>query len=183
MSGSINRRRGGEGGRSSASPSSPSIIAAQFAGSARRRAPARPARRTWRRGARPARRCRSSGCRRRGSRAPLRPSRRVTAISAPGFRQVLAEIEFDPLAQAHQRRIGRGRDAVGAEAGGIDPGQRHRHGLAQAELGFEPVGRRRDVADARRAAIAPTVSSRRCRRAATCCSRTCRPHSIGACVM
>ena len=63
------------------------------------------------------------------------------------------EIERELVSQLYQRRIGGGCGAVGAEARRIDPGQSHRDGLAQAELGLEPVGGRRDIAHPVAAAV------------------------------
>ena len=66
---------------------------------------------------------------------------------AQGLWPTVLPVDLDPLAQAYEGRIACIFGAVGAEARRIDPGQCHRHGLAQAEFALQPVDRSRDVAD------------------------------------
>src|SRR6266446_3543162 len=75
-----------------------------------------------------------------GSRNPgVLTSRNVPSVGeiefelAQGLRPVVLPVEMDALAQRDQTRIPGVLRAVGAEACRVDPGQGHRHRLAQAE--------------------------------------------------
>ena len=70
-----------------------------------------------------------------------------------GLGPAVLPLDFDPLAQVYEGRVARILGAVRAEARRIDPGQRHRHGLAQAELALQPIDRSGNVADPRATGI------------------------------
>src|SRR5271166_4790690 len=65
---------------------------------------------------------------------------------AQGLWQAVLPIDLELLAQPDQIRVARILGAVSAEARRVDSGERHRHGLAQAELALQPIDRGRDVA-------------------------------------
>ena len=70
-------------------------------------------------------------------------------------RPVRLEVDRHLVAQVLDARLLRHRLVVGFEVGGIDAGQRHRHGLAQRELRLEARRRIGDVADLVGAGVDP----------------------------
>ena len=64
-----------------------------------------------------------------------------------GVRPAALEVDLHPVAQSGEARIGGGGVGEGVQPAGIEAGQRHRHGQAQAEFGLEPSGGLGDVAD------------------------------------